>query len=118
MAQLESRLVAALEGVVPSVYPDTAPAGTPPPYVTWQQVGGRRDVFLEGGGASQRQVRMQINVWAASRMACTTLMRKIEDALIQPPLYGEPEGGAVSTYEELTPMYGATQDFYFWGDAP
>lgn len=99
------------------VYPDTAPANTPLPYCTYQQVGGRPVSFLEGQPASQRHARIQINVWSKTRQEAMTIIRQIEDAMVKSPLLGVIEGGAVAMLDPATNLRGAMQDFSFWFNA-
>jgi hypothetical protein len=103
------------------VYPDVGPEGGSVPYATFQQVGGQTLSFLEGGAApSKRNVRMQVNVWAATRSAAAALAVQVEDALRLSTLcQAEPLGEPIARYEDEgleVPLYGTTQDFSLWFD--
>lgn len=93
--------------------PDTAPAGTPRPFVTYQQVGGKPLNYLRGAPA-EANARMQINVWAATRPEANTLMRQIRTALQSPPINAVGLGELIATYEPITKSYGAQMDFSVW----
>lgn len=95
-------------------YADTAAATTPKPFVTFQQVGGRWMEFLEGGPAQKRNARIQVNVWAASRVEANALMRSIEDMLASDPYFAIPQGSLIARYEDTTRTFGAQQDFSIW----
>ncbi|RXZ42709.1 DUF3168 domain-containing protein [Crenobacter cavernae] len=115
---IEPTLVATFGPLVGGrVFADFAPAGTPLPFATYQQVGGRPVSFLEGAPASKKHARFQINVWSTSRQEAMTIIRLIEDLAVQVPLLGEIEGGAVALYDEAADRRGAMQDFSFWFDA-
>jgi len=99
------------------VYPDVAPPGVDKPYITYQQVGGDVVSFLESAMPSKRNGRFQFNVWATTRLAASALMRQVEaDLVTSTTLRAEAMGGAVSTYEEETKLYGSRQFFSIWFD--
>lgn len=97
------------------LYPDAAPANTTLPFATYQQVGGQALSFMEGQPTDKKNARIQVNVWAKTRQEAMALIRAIEDAAVKAPLLGEPQGAAVSLYDEAAGMRGAMQDFSFWG---
>jgi len=115
---VESDLFAVLGPLVSNrAYPDVAPDGVAKPYLTYQQVGGNALNFLSGI-PDKRNGRFQINVWASTRVAASTLIRQVEDALRQSTaLRATTEGGAVSDYEDDLKLYGARQDFSVWFQA-
>ena len=99
------------------VSPDVAPPGTEKPYITYQQVGGDVVSFMETAMPSKRNGRFQINVWDTTRLSASALMRQAEVALVtSTALRAEVLGGAVSTYEEETQLYGSRQFFSIWFD--
>lgn len=112
---LESAIVGALTSLVQGrVYPDIAPQGvTALPRITYQQVGGDADNFLEGApGPNKHHARMQVNVWAATRLAASALAHQVEDALrATTALQVTVLGALVSIYEPETNLYGTRQDF-------
>lgn len=110
----EADLVIALNPLVSGrVYPDAADFSTPLPYITWQQVGGKAVNYLGGGVTDKKGARIQINVWAKTRLEAQTLMRQIHDICVSDPLFAVAEGASISRYESAN-LRGAQQDFSFW----
>lgn len=115
---IEPLLVATLNPLFGDrVFDDVAPVNTPTPYCTYQQVGGSPINLLEGQPASKKNARIQINVWSKTRSEATTLIRRIEDMMVQAPLLATTLGGAISQHDEVSNYRGAMQDFSFWFDA-
>jgi hypothetical protein len=111
---LEADLFTKLSTLVSGrVYPDVASSATMP-YITYQQIGGTPVNFLGAESSSKKNARIQINVWSATRLQASTIIRQVEDLMVQTPLFGTVESGAESTYEEATKKYGSRQDFSFW----
>lgn len=113
---VEADIFNALKGLVSNrVYPDVAPEGAARPYITYQQVGGGAVNFVDPTIPSKRNGRFQINVWANTRAAASTLARQVEDALrataaLQTTVLSAP----VASYEPDTKLYGTLQDFSVW----
>ncbi|APF86964.1 DUF3168 domain-containing protein [Ralstonia solanacearum] len=96
------------------VFPDEAPPDTPLPYVTYQQIGGLPLTFLDGL-PDKRNGRFQFNLWAETRDEASGLMRSLADALeLDPVLQATPLGELAGTFEPITKLRGATQDFSIW----
>ena len=111
---IETLIFSALSSLVDGrVYPDIAPESTPGPYITYQQVGGRSVNFLDSTSASKKNARVQINVWADTRLAASDVGRSVEDAL-RTALHATALGALVALYEEETKRYGTRQDFSIW----
>lgn len=111
---VETMLYDALQALVAGqMFPDVAPVGVPKPYITYQQVGGQ-DTATMGGVAALRNARMQINVWAETRLEASQLMNQIIPILTADPIRARPYGDAVSRYEDETKLYGAELDFSIW----
>jgi len=117
---IDEMIFAALKGLVPNddgatfrVFPDVAPEGTAPPWITYQSAGGQDAVDLDGP-ADELNTRMQIAVWASSRTEATRTMNLAIAAMCAAPLDGVPIGGAVSVYEQPTRLYGSRLDFSVW----
>ena len=110
---IEATIYNALKGLVSDrVFPDVAPEGTQKPYATYQQVGGAAYNYTEGGAVGARNARVQVNVWAASRLEASTIGNAAEDALRNVP--GTVVlGAATSIYEPDTQARGHIQDFSF-----
>ena len=113
---MEIALFEALRGLVSDrVYPDVAPENTIRPYITYQQVGGDAVNFVESTIPAKKNARMQINVWADTRLTATAMGAAVEDVLrtlvaLQPTVLG----AAVATYDDVTKLRGTMQDFSLW----
>mgnify|MGYP001027979381 CR=1 FL=1 len=113
---IEPVLVSVLAPLVGGrLFPDFAPADTPRPFATYQQVGGQAGAYVEGAPIDKKNARMQINVWADTRQEAMTLIRAIEDTIVCDPLCGDPLGAPVALYDAAIGMRGAMQDFSLWG---
>lgn len=110
-----SILTTALAGLCPRVYPDIAPEGEPRPYITWQRVGGSAVNFIDATVPSKKNARVQVNVWADTRLEADDLAAQVEDTLravlaLQTTVLGAP----TAVYEPETKLKGSMQDFSFW----
>ncbi|MFM0315963.1 DUF3168 domain-containing protein [Paraburkholderia nemoris] len=95
------------------VFPDVAPPKTVRPYITYQGVGGQDETSFDGANEQQNS-RVQVNVWADTRVECTAVMQQVRQALTAAPVLGTPIGAPVSGYEEDTHYYGSRLDFSIW----
>lgn len=112
---LESNLYDHLKLLCPRVYPDVAPEDTAFPYITWQQVGGRPLVMLDGSLPDKRCAFMQINTWAKTRTEANELMLQIETALCNSgTLIVYPQSAIQAMYDVTDEVRGAMQDFEIW----
>jgi hypothetical protein len=97
------------------VFPDIAPEGTDRPYITYQAAGGKPINFVERGVPGKKNARIQINVWADTRLEAQTLGDQIENALRElSALQTTVLSNAVAVYEPDTKLKGSMQDFSFW----
>lgn len=112
---VEADIASALDALFGGqVFPDEAPFDTPPPYVTYQQVGGDPLNFLEGV-PDKRNGRFQFNVWATTRLEASGLIRQVEDLLrLDPRLLALTLTGAFSRRDHPLNLYGSQQDFSIW----
>lgn len=109
---MESDLQALLLTLCPRVFPVVAKDAPARPYLVWQPIGGQTLRFLANTPADKRNTLLQVSVWADRSNDATTLIRQIEEALCAAPtLTVEPQGEAISTYEDDTQLYGALQRF-------
>jgi hypothetical protein len=119
MASLESIMTGTLKALVTNadnsyrVYADVAPATVVKPYITYQSVGGQDETTFDGLNALQNS-RMQVNVWAITRVSASALMQQVLQALTAAPVRGTPIGAPVSVYEEDTKLYGSRADISIW----
>lgn len=96
-----------------NVFPDVAPKGTKRPYGTYQRVGGEPSNTFDGLSTT-RNARVQVNVWADTRIAATTTMDASMVVLCSDPINASPIGEPVNVYEEDTKLYGSRLDFSIW----
>lgn len=97
------------------LFPDLAPGGTQLPYGTYQAVGGEPINFISGDKPGKTNTRMQVNVWAATRIEASDLGARVEEA-VRSATHLQPEvlSARVATYDETTQYRGTTQDFSVW----
>ena len=95
-------------------YPDIAPLDAALPLITFQQVGGTPFNYLGAESPDKKSARIQINVWASTRMQAMQLIRQIEDEMVKNPILARVEGAAIARYDTETKQYGAIQDFSVW----
>ena len=113
---IETDLVAALQLLCPRVFPDTASALTPRPYVIWQRIGGQSLRYTDNT-ADFRNATVQIDVWADSRLEADVLALAIENALCAAPAFtAEVEAESDALSEPELKRYGTSQDFSLWGN--
>lgn len=113
---LEEQIVSAIEGIVGGrLYPDVAPEETPRPYATYQAVGGHAINYVEPTVPGKQNARVQVSVWADTRLAASDVGKQIEDALrgclaLQTTVLTARR----SLYDTETSLRGCMQDFDFW----
>jgi hypothetical protein len=93
------------------VFPDVAPGSTPAPWLTYQVVGGQSFATVDAATPVTRNARVQVSVWAKSRMQAADLMEQAFQSLANPAVKAVPIGGPVSTFESDTLLYGSSLDF-------
>jgi hypothetical protein len=112
---LESQIFDALKGLVANrVFPDVAPDAVLP-YITYQQVGGQAVNFTDGTIPDRSNARIQINVWAATRLEASRIGAEAEGAIraataLQPTVLS----ARVGLYDDETKARGTMQDFDLW----
>lgn len=113
---IEAEVYAVAQGIFDGrFFPDVAPEETPLPYGTYQSVGGEPVNFMSGEAPAKTNARMQINVWAATRLEASELGAQVESA-IRGARHLQPEvlTGRIATYDETTQYRGTMQDFSLW----
>src|SRR5450830_499424 len=96
---IEHDIMLALNSLVADqVYYDSAPQGTPLPYITLQQVGGAAIEYLDNV-TDQDKVRIQIDVFASDRVAANGIMSSVRGILGAVPFLASAIGSPVSGYE-------------------
>jgi hypothetical protein len=97
------------------VYPYPAPQGSPLPYVVFEQVGGEALGFVNPELVPMKHARMQVRVWAASRIVAAPLARSIEDELVLATAFQcEAVGAPSAEFDDELNRHGTIQDFYCW----
>ncbi|MFJ2989955.1 DUF3168 domain-containing protein [Collimonas sp. NPDC087041] len=111
---IEKQIMDALEGVAAGgIYFDSAPEGTPLPYVTISGVGGNVISFLEGR-ARERNPRIQIDVFAAKRSEANKIMDAAAAIVCDGVLNAEQLGEPFSAFDNSVATYRRSCDFSFW----
>lgn len=114
MATAESIVDAALAALAGGrVYPDVAPADAAKPYLVYQSAGGVDETTFDGADTLQNS-RMQVAVWATTRLEVASLIQQVRAALTAAPVLGTPIGAPVSVYEDDTKLFGSRLDFSLW----
>lgn len=114
---MESDLAALLSAICPQSYPDVAPAGTVPPYITWQSLGGEALRYGDNSAPDKRNALLQVSVWSKTRLEALTIIHQVEDALCaSSTLTTKPLGEPSSVSEQDTGLRGSIQRFDIWAD--
>ena len=96
-----------------NVYPDATPANPPAPFIVYQQVGGEAYWYVENKMPGKANARVQISVFAASRLDATALMFQVQKRLCEQnnKFAVRPIGAPINDYDEALELYGSLQDF-------
>jgi hypothetical protein len=114
---LESALRDVLQGICPRAFPDVAPAGTEPPYLVWQQIGGRTTNYTDDVVPDEENAFVQIEAWAHTRVEANGLMRQIEAAMVVAPAFtARPMSAMSAAPSDDENLRGAMADFDIWID--
>lgn len=112
---LESDIKLALDSLVSSrVYPDVPPDNPVFPLIIYQQVGGEVLNPLEGAVPAKDNARMQVVVWAKTRLSANTIARQARVALCEGSLKAYAFAAPVSEYEPVLKLYGSRTDYGVW----
>lgn len=112
---LESIVKGALDSLVSNrVYPDVTPDNPTFPLIVYQQVGGEVVEYLEGELCDKDHARLQVWIWATTRLAVSTLARQVREALVESSIKATTYNAPVSEYDEALKKYGARIDFSIW----
>lgn len=112
---LEADVVAALTGLVAGrVYPDVTPDNPTFPLIVYQQVGGKAVEYLEGAVADKDHARVQVIVWAKTRLQASQIARQARVALVEGTTKATTYAAPVSLYEDALKLYGNRTDFGIW----
>ena len=110
---MEKTIIDAIRSPLPmvEVYHDFAPDNAGNPLVILQRVGGAGNLFMDNATPGGYQIRLQLAVWAVSRLEAVSLSLRIEKALAALPGVA-PIGAAQADYDPDTELRGMRQDFY------
>jgi len=112
---LESELFTLLKTTCPRVFPDFAPVSTAKPYVTYQGIGGQSINYVDNTVPDLENSRVQIDVWADTRLSAKAIIRQIEDTLrVATTIQARPESAPHNDYNADSLIYSSTQDFSIW----
>lgn len=97
------------------VFPDTAPALTPTPYIVYQQAGGQVLNPLDNSAPGLRNARMVIRVWSNKRTEAVSINDQIEDAMRSAPGFkARPQAAKFNDYDEDLKLYSSEQEYSIW----
>lgn len=96
------------------VHPDVTPDSPTFPLIVYQQVGGQVAEYLEGKVGDKDHARMQIVVWAKTRIEASAIARQVRVALVEGTTVATTYGAPVSLYEEALKLYGNRTDYGLW----
>lgn len=113
---MEKTIIDAIRSSLPTVevYHDFAPDNAGNPLVILQRVGGAGNLFMDNRTPGGYQIRLQVTVWAQTRLEAVSLSLRIEQALAALPGVA-PIGAAQADYDTETGLRGMRQDFYVMG---
>lgn len=113
---LEALIFDALKGIVDNrVYPDVAPEKVGRPYIVYQEVGGVAVNYTEAAVPDKQNARVQISVWAETKLTASDIGKQAEDALrLFLSLQTRVLTARRSRYDTETKLRGCMQDFDFW----
>lgn len=94
-----------------AVYPDVTPEPPTFPCIVYQQVGGTAFDYMEKAIPYNYNARVQILVWAKTRLEASTISRQAREAIIGSALDARTVAAAISQYHEYLALFGARQDF-------
>lgn len=112
---LESTLFTLLSPIASGrAYPDVTPDSPVFPLLTYQQVGGRAFEYLSQTIPDKEHARIQINVWARTRLEASSMARAARAAIIGHTWAAQTYGAPVWDFNSVMKIYGCRQDFGIW----
>lgn len=114
----ESDLRALILPITTRCYPDVTPDVATFPLSVYQQVGGQAYAYVEKKLPDHKHARIQVTIWADSRLDADVMARSVEKAIIESDFTAEAYGAFVALYEPAIKKYGTRQDFGIWYPDP
>lgn len=109
---LEASLFALLGPLVSgNAFPDVTPEPPPFPCIVYQQVGGKAFDYVEKTLPENDNARVQVLVWAKTRLEASTISRAARAAIIGSTLDARTVAAPIAQYHEYLALFGARQDF-------
>jgi len=109
---LETSLFALLGPLVNgAAYPDVTAEPAVFPCIVYQQVGGKAFDYVEKTLPEHDNARVQVLVWAKTRLEASTVMRQARATIIGSSLDARTVAAPISQYHEYLALFGARQDF-------
>lgn len=98
-------------------YPNMTPDKPVFPLIVYQVVGGEVVEFYDRTIANTENYRVQVYVWAKSRLEAEGLIRQVRKVLVEESSSFDALktlGQATDEYNEVIKIYGSRQDFSVW----
>lgn len=112
---LESTLKTLLGPLVGGrLYADITPDGAAFPLIVYQQVGGRAMEYADQTIPDKEHARVQVMVWAKSRLEASQIARTARAAIIGNNWPAQTYAAPVSLYQEELKLYGSRTDYGLW----
>ncbi|NID06653.1 DUF3168 domain-containing protein [Luteibacter jiangsuensis] len=84
------------------------------PLIVYQGVGGVAIDYADQTAADKDNARVQVWVWAETRLSASDLSRQVRDAMMAIDLPVKTLGSPVSEMNDVLKLYGARTDFSIW----
>lgn len=96
------------------IYPDESPAAPKLPLIVYQRVGGKRYGYAEQKRPDSEHARIQIMVWAMTRIQADEISSEVERVMIEEIAFQACEALGAPTAQAEAGAYGNRQDFGIW----
>ena len=95
-------------------YPDVPPDPATFPLIVYQQVGGQAVEYIDQTMADKDNARMQVMVWAKTRVEASGIARQAREAIIGSAVQAKTLSAPVSLYDQDLKLYGSRTDYGLW----
>lgn len=102
--------------VADQVFWDVTPDGykITGPIIILQRVGGKDGWYIDQTQSDQKNARMQVGVWAKSRLVAAPLARLVEKTIADSSFVAEPLGAPMDQNQPDLKIFGSIQLFGIW----